>query len=75
MSKIHYNRIKAVLAEYDKSNGETAMALGVTPQTVSRWCTNKSQPKVEMLYEIAKWLRIDMRELLVSTEWKGRRKK
>jgi transcriptional regulator with XRE-family HTH domain len=36
--------------------------------TVSRWMTNKVQPSVEQLYDIAKYLDVDVRELLVSTK-------
>lgn len=69
MNQIQYNRIKAVLAEKKKTNKELALNLGVEPQTVSRWCTNQSQPSIETLYEISKALRVDIRELLVSTNW------
>lgn len=69
MNQIQYNRIKAVLAEKKKTNKELALKLGVEPQTVSRWCTNQSQPSIETLYEISKALRVDIRELLVSTNW------
>lgn len=66
--KILYNRIKAVLAEKETTNKELAVQLGVTPETVSRWCTNDNQPPVETLYEIAKVLDVDIRELLVKTK-------
>ena len=36
--------------------------------TVSRWMTNKVQPSVEQLYDIAKHLDVDVRELLVSSK-------
>jgi transcriptional regulator with XRE-family HTH domain len=36
--------------------------------TVSRWMTNKVQPSVEQLYDIAKYLDVDVREVLVSTK-------
>jgi putative transcriptional regulator len=69
MNTIHYNRIKAVLAENNVTNKKLSEILDVEPQTVSRWCTNQSQPSVETLYEIAKVLKVDVRELLVSTKW------
>jgi len=34
----------------------------------SRWMTNKVQPSVEQLYDIAKHLDVDVRDLLVSTK-------
>jgi len=69
MKKGHYNRIKAVLAEKSVTNKELAEALGIAPQTVSRWCTNDMQPSIEKLYDVAMYLKIDIRELLVSTKW------
>lgn len=62
------NRIKAVLAETEVSSKELAKHLGKTESTVSRWSTNEVQPSVETLYEIAKFLKVDIRELLVSTK-------
>lgn len=66
MSKKNYNRIKAVLADQDKSNKDLAKMLNVANQTVSRWCTNTGQPTVEMLFKIAKALRCSVRDLLVD---------
>ncbi|WP_422351287.1 helix-turn-helix transcriptional regulator [Flagellimonas sp.] len=68
MDKINYNRIKAVLAENDVTSKALAKHLDKTEQTVSRWCTNDVQPSVENLYQIAKFLDVDIRELLVSTK-------
>lgn len=62
------NRIKAVLTEKGRSNIWLADRLGRNAATVSRWCTNASQPSVEMLYEIAHWLDVDIRLLLNSTK-------
>lgn len=69
MNKIFYNRIKAVLAERGIANNELAKKVRVTEQTVSAWCTNTKQPSIKTLYEIARYLKIDIRELLVSTKW------
>lgn len=66
MSKRSLNRIKAVLAETNTNNKELAKHLGKTESTVSRWCTNEVQPSVETLFEIAQFLKVDIRELLVS---------
>jgi transcriptional regulator with XRE-family HTH domain len=68
MKKINYNRIKAVLAEENVASKELAKHLDRTESTVSRWCTNDVQPSVEVLYQIAKFLDVDIRELLVSTK-------
>ena len=62
------NRIKAVLAEKQLSGKWLANEIGRTENTVSRWCANKVQPSIENLLEIAKVLKVDVRELLRSTE-------
>ena len=62
------NRIKAVLAEKQLSGKWLANEIGRTENTVSRWCANKVQPSIEKLLEIAKVLKVDVRELLRSTE-------
>jgi transcriptional regulator with XRE-family HTH domain len=66
--KILYNRIKAALAERSMTNKGLAEKIQVTPETVSRWCTNDNQPPIETLFEIAMVLDVDIRELLVSTK-------
>lgn len=66
MTKKAANRIKAVLAEKNKTNNWLAETLGKNRTTVSKWCTNQMQPTVESLYEIAEALDVDVRELLVG---------
>jgi putative transcriptional regulator len=68
MAKLQLNRIKAVLAEKGVSSKDLAQYLKRTESTVSRWSTNEVQPSVETLYEVAKFLDVDIRELLVSTK-------
>jgi putative transcriptional regulator len=67
MANLQLNRIKAVLAERSKTNKDLAAHLHKTESTVSRWCTNEVQPSVETLYEIAQFLKVDIRTLLIST--------
>jgi len=67
VSKLKLNRIKVVLVENNRSSKELANHLGKTVATVSRWCTNEYQPSIETLYEVSKYLKVDIRELLVST--------
>lgn len=62
------NRIKAVLAETGKTNLWLAEQLDVNKTTVSKWCTNEMQPRIEMLSRIAEQLDVDIRELLVGTK-------
>lgn len=58
------NRLKVVLAEQRKTNKWLAEQLGKDVTTVSKWCTNKSQPGLETLYDIAKSLGIEVKDLL-----------
>lgn len=60
----HYNHIKSVLAEKNKTGTWLSEQMGRNFGTVSRWMTNKVQPSIEQLYEIAKHLDVDVRELL-----------
>ena len=62
------NRIKVVLVEQKKTNKWLAGQLGKDPATVSKWCTNKTQPGLETLYEIALCLDVDIKELLLSSK-------
>lgn len=59
-----YNRIKANLALHQVKNKELAQRLHVSEQTVSKWCTNYSQPSISQLYEIAMFLQVPVPELL-----------
>lgn len=63
-----FNRIKAVLAEKGKTNIWLADAMGKNKTTVSKWCTNDIQPTIETLFQVAKVLDVDVRELLVGTK-------
>lgn len=58
------NRLKVVLAEKKRTNKWLAETLGVNPTTVSKWCTNSSQPDIGNLMRIAKVLEVDVNELL-----------
>ena len=58
------NRIKVVLAEKKKTNKWLAQQLGCTPTTVSKWCTNVSQPSLETLLLIAGFLEVGVKDLV-----------
>lgn len=58
------NRIKVVLADKKKTNKWLAEQLGKDPATVSKWCTNVSQPSIETFIEIAKSLGVEVQDLL-----------
>ena len=47
------NRLKIILVEKKKTNRWLASQLGKDESTVSKWCTNTSQPSLEQLREIA----------------------
>ena len=58
------NRIKVVLVEHKKTNKWLAEQLGKDPATISKWCTNSSQPSVETLMQIVRCLGVEVHELL-----------
>ena len=58
------NRLKVILAEKKKTNKWLAEQLGCAPTTVSKWCTNSSQPSLETIERISNLLDIDYTELL-----------
>ena len=62
------NRIKVVLVEKKKTNKWLAEQLGKDPATVSKWCTNTSQPALDMLVRIAQVLDVDVKELINSSK-------
>ena len=58
------NRIKTALVDQGKTNKWLAEQLGKDPATVSKWCTNVSQPSLEMMMRIAKLLNVEMNDLV-----------
>lgn len=58
------NRIKVMLVEKKRSNKWLAEQLGKDPATVSKWCTNTSQPTLETLLKIAELLEVNYTELV-----------
>ena len=62
------NRLKIVLVEQGKTGKWLAGQLGKNEATVSRWCSNTSQPSLEMLMQIAEKLDVDVRCLIVTTK-------
>ena len=57
------NRLKVVLAEKKRTNKWLSEQLGKDPGTISKWCTNTSQPDLETLVKIARLLEVDLNEL------------
>ena len=62
------NRLKVVLVENGKTGKWLAERLGKDTSTVSKWCSNKMQPSLEMLMRIAEILDVDIRELIITTK-------
>lgn len=60
------NRLKAVLADSGKTNKWLAEQLGKDPVTISKWCTNTTQPDLQTLAKISDLLHVSMRELIVN---------
>ena len=58
------NRLKVVLVEQNRTGKWLAEQLGKNEATISRWCSNASQPSLEMLVKIASILKVDPRTLL-----------
>ena len=65
------NRIKAGLAEKQLTSKWLAQELGKAENTVSRWCSNKVQPSLGNLVEVAKILDIEVRNLITPTKEKS----
>lgn len=63
-----FNRLKVILAENKKTGKWLAEKLGKNEATVSRWCTNESQPSIETLFKIAKILDVNVRRLLTESK-------
>lgn len=69
MSDYKINRISEVLEEKGLKNNDLVIHLKVKKETVSRWANNKQQPTLNTLNDIAKYLQVDIRELLHQSEW------
>jgi DNA-binding Xre family transcriptional regulator len=64
MTNKELNRLKVVLAERKKTGKWLAEQLGKDQTTVSKWCTNSSQPDIENLIKLAKILEVDVNDIL-----------
>lgn len=64
MTNKELNRLKVVLAEKKKTGKWLAEQLGKDQTTVSKWCTNSSQPDIENLIKLAKILEVDVNDIL-----------
>lgn len=62
------NRIKVVLVEKKRTSKWLAEQIGKDPATISKWCTNASQPDLSTLTRVAALLDVDVRELINKTK-------
>lgn len=58
------NQIKIVLVKKKRTNRWLSEQLKVNPTTVSKWCTNTTQPDLYTLKKIADLLEVKVRDLL-----------
>ena len=61
------NRIKAVLAEQEKTSKWLAEQVGKSACSVSKWCSNIVQPDLNSLDKIARVLSVNVKDLLNDT--------
>ena len=66
MNKKKLNRLKLVLVEKDKTGVWLAEQLGVTAVTVSKWCSNITQPTLPTLDKIAELLKCEIKDLITD---------
>lgn len=62
------NRIKEILESKGISQTELANLLGKSFNMVNLYATNKVQPPISILYQIAEILNVDVRGLLVPSK-------
>ena len=58
------NRLKVVLVEKEKSGKWLADQLGKSTCTISKWCSNTTQPDLQTMTRIAQLLKVYIRDLL-----------
>ena len=61
--KAYKNRIRVILEDKMVTKTHLAEQLGVSKMTISRWCTNTTQPSAPQLIEISQVLQCDLKDL------------
>ena len=69
------NRLAEVFEEKGVDNNDIVKFLEVRKETVSRWVNNHQQPSIHIFYQIAEYLRVDIRDLLHPSDWSGSKMK
>lgn len=64
------NNIKAILEQKGVTQTWLAEKLGKSFNMVNSYAQNRRQPSLELLYEIANILKVDVKDLLVSNKLK-----
>ncbi len=64
MANKDINRLKVILAEKKRTSKWLAEQLGKDPTTVSKWCTNSSQPSLALMMRISQMLEVDLQDLI-----------
>ena len=64
--RLKLNRIKAVLAETGHTGKWLAEQLDKDPATVSKWCTNASQPDLYTLKEMSHILKVHIKDFIID---------
>ncbi len=62
--QIVVNRIKATLVEKQRTSRWLAEQMGKSENTISRWCSNKTQPSIQQFQQIATLLGVDIQALI-----------
>ena len=62
------NRIKVVLVEKKRTSKWLSEQLRKDPATISKWCTNTSQPDLVTLTKVAALLDVYVRQLINKTK-------
>ncbi len=70
MGNCDLNRLKVVLADKKRTNRWLAEQLGKDETTISKWCTNSSQPDLGSLMRTAQLLDVEISELVRFEEFK-----
>ena len=65
MANKDFNILKLLLVEKKQTGKWLAEQLGKDQTTISKWCTNNSQPDVESLIKISKLLKVNIGNILI----------
>ena len=62
------NRLKIVLVEQKRTGKWLADQLSKDPSTVSKWCSNTTQPSLDTLMKISSLLNVDIHKLINKSD-------